>query len=402
MKQRILMVTPRYPPARGGAELYAQSICDNLKQDDFTVLTTTSLSNKDIASFQFSWPFFRRAEYQGFAVGETVSGRVRIRRLPVSYRLYSYLRIPGLRTALREELATGSYALVHALGYHHYTNLVACQEARRAGVPFILTGIDVVMPTHLPLAARLGKRVYDRLFGRRLLAMSTRVVAISESQVDELVRLGAAKERVSVVTPAIDLAPYKNVKPGKDFRATRALEGRKVFLFIGRLEEHKGVQDVLRIIPEIADPKFLFVIIGPPHGYAQALKKMVGDLGVAERVRFVHDADEQEKISYLKSAEALLLPSRMEGFGIVLVEAMACGTPCIVYDLAPMNEIVADGVTGYVEKDAEGIRRRIVELLKRRNPLSMAAIVKSAERYAQERFIRAYDKLYSERKEEKP
>ena len=79
-----------------------------------------------------------------------------------------------------------------------------------------------------------------------------------------------------------------------------------------------------------------------------------------------------------------------------MVEAMACGVPSIVYDLSPMNEVIRDGVTGFIEKDAEGIRRRIVELLGGKTRFEKAKILKEARKHSVERFAEAYESVYAD------
>lgn len=172
------------------------------------------------------------------------------------------------------------------------------------------------------------------------------VIAISQAVEDWLVRnrqLPSAK--VTVTHYGIEVEPFAPKDAG-DGSAPR-VGGPLIVGSIGRLEPRKGHEDLIRAMPDILRqvPQATLRVAGhDPWGYGPTLQAVIADLGLAEAVQLVgfsHDVP-----AFLHALDIFALASRSEGFGQVVIEAMAAGKPVVASRIAPLTEIVVDGDTG--------------------------------------------------------
>lgn len=162
---------------------------------------------------------------------------------------------------------------------------------------------------------------------------------------------GVPEEKVSVIPCGVDIEHFTPLN-AKDCRRELGLQPDKpVILWIGRLEELKGVDILIGAAAEIEEKDFVVLIVG---GGADAdrlrpeLKAEVKNAGL-EEVVFFKDAVSREKLPlYYGAADAVVIPSYYESFGLVAVEAMASGRPVIASRVGGLVSIVTDGVDGYL------------------------------------------------------
>ncbi|MDX2175299.1 MAG: glycosyltransferase family 4 protein [Candidatus Sumerlaeia bacterium] len=208
----------------------------------------------------------------------------------------------------------------------------------------------------------LGYRALDRLTRRR----AARFVAISEETRRRMVAAGYDAGRISVIPNGIDAVEV--FPPSEGTRASvRELlavpEGAPLVVQAGQLIERKSVAETLEGFARIAGrfPAAVLAFVGDGP-LREALEARAAELGVAERVRFIGHLNVMVQ-RVMGSADAVLLPSRDEPFGLVIAEAMAAGAPVAVTPVGGLRELVRDGETGVVvashdpERIAEGLAR---------------------------------------------
>ncbi len=223
----------------------------------------------------------------------------------------------------------------------------------------MIYGIEAWQPTSRWLADRLSLRV-------------SRVISISGiTQKRFLAWCRVPQERCSLLPNAIDLSAYGVGDKSRFLLERYGLTGKTVLLTFGRLvsaERAKGFDEVLELLPEliheIAD--IAYVIAGDGDD-RERLREKAQALGLAERVVFTGLVVEQEKADLYRLADAYVMPSRGEGFGFVLLEAMACGAPVVASCIDGGREAVRDGKLGILvhPNDPKDIRRGILEALGR-------------------------------------
>lgn len=194
-----------------------------------------------------------------------------------------------------------------------------------------------------------------------------RVITCSQymrRQVSEIFAL--PDEKVDVIPNGVaveDLAlPPEEVAA---FRRRTTPDGRPLLLFAGRLEYEKGVQTVLRAIERVEDAVGpVQVLVAGVGTYSSELRQLVDELDLTDRVAFTGFLADHELRLHYAAADVALAPSIYEPFGLVAVEAMACGTPVVVGDTGGLREIVADGHgLAFTPQDEVQLAQRLVALL---------------------------------------
>ena len=229
-------------------------------------------------------------------------------------------------------------------------------------------------------------------------------VATCSDEVFELVRLGADRRRISVVPCGVDLSHFTPQGPALERR-----EGVPRVVTLCRLVERKGVGNAIEAIAQVPGAELL-IAGGPPADeldrdpQARRLRALADQLGVGERVRFLGRLGRADIPPLLRSADVVACVPWYEPFGIVPLEAMACGRPVVASRVGGHIDTIVDGVSGVhvPARDPDSIAETIGALLAdpaRREALGAAAARRARKGYGWPRIARAthdvYDRLAS-------
>jgi len=158
----------------------------------------------------------------------------------------------------------------------------------------------------------------------------------------------ADPERIEVLPPGVD---HRLFSPGERAAARSRLghPGRRVLLFVGRIQPLKGLDVAVQALAEI-DDAVLWAVGGPSGadgpGELERVRALAADLGVSDRLLILPPRPHHELVDYYRAADVCLVPSRTESFGLVALEAAACGTPVVAASVGGLRSIVSDGETG--------------------------------------------------------
>jgi D-inositol-3-phosphate glycosyltransferase len=164
---------------------------------------------------------------------------------------------------------------------------------------------------------------------------------------------GDPRGRIEIVAPGVEHAFFA---PGERSGARSATDlpvDAPVILFVGRIQPLKGPDVAIRALHELGRPEALLLIVGGASGtegdteYGRA-RQLVDELGLADQVRFVPPQPHHILSSYYRAADVVVVPSRSESFGLVALEAAACGIPVVASAVGGLQSLVDDGATGYL------------------------------------------------------
>lgn len=224
--------------------------------------------------------------------------------------------------------------------------------------PGVVTFHDPTFFT-LPRVHERSKVAYFSRAARTGIARATRVIAVSEyARRGAIEHAGADDAAIDVVLNGVDHARYRPNSDGPAFPF------EPYVLFVGALEPRKNVPALIEAYGEIASaglPHHL-VLAGPPAWGAAAVDAAVESLefGKVHRLSYV---PEEDKIRLLRRASAFVYPSLAEGFGLPVLEAMACGAPVLTTTGSAPQEIAADAALLVAPGDKEALRKALEQLL---------------------------------------
>jgi type III pantothenate kinase len=223
------------------------------------------------------------------------------------------------------------------------------------------------------------------------------VIATCSDEVRELLALGADPGRLHIAPCGVDLDAFR---PGPSLRTLR----RRI-LSIGRLVERKGVHTVIEALPHVPGAELVVAggpdereLDGDPH--VRALREAALEHGVADRVRFIGRVGRADVPALLRSADVVACVPWYEPFGIVPLEAMACGVPVVGAAVGGLLDSVVDGVTGVLvpPRDAAATAAALNRVLgdeEFRRRLGQAAAAHVAERFGWPRVAALTEAVYA-------
>lgn len=192
----------------------------------------------------------------------------------------------------------------------------------------------------------------------RLVHTCRRILAATEEERKQLIaHYGACREKIGVVSCGVDLDLFR---PENKIEARRLLglaEDESIVLYVGRFDPIKGIDRLLKALAYLNDRQRVRLIIIGGDGYETAeskhLKSLSKRLGVDEAVTFVGRVRQDQLPPYYRAADVLGVTSYYESFGLVGLEALACGTPVVATPVGAMEKIISEGETGSVVKDGD-------------------------------------------------
>lgn len=215
---------------------------------------------------------------------------------------------------------------------------------------------------------------------QQVLQMADCIIAATLAEQSQLQFLyHASEEKITVIPPGVDVSHFYPIPPDEAKCAIGVPEDESMLLFVGRIEPLKGVDTLIRAIAEmrqagVADlyPHYLSIIGGDPdisqnkmNSEMARLQKLSRELGLEDLVLFLGKRSQSSLPYYYSAADVLIMPSHYESFGMVALEAMACGTPVVASQVGGLAFLIQDGVTGFVVPGGDhlALTERLTQLL---------------------------------------
>lgn len=194
--------------------------------------------------------------------------------------------------------------------------------------------------------------VFDPSLGQFSVDAAVRVIGVSSSEMREMGRhLRVREERVRIIPNGFHASRFRP-SPSRDAFRKRLGVGDEVplALYAGRLASNKGLHHLVPAFARVARgvPGARLVLAGEDQGLGAGLRALAREHGVEDRVTFTGHLSDEDYRAALACADVFVLPSEWEAFGIVLVESMACGVPCVATRVGGAADVVVDGETGFL------------------------------------------------------
>ena len=298
--------------------------------------------------------------------------------------------IPDLSVAFKEALVATRYDIIHS--HYWISGKVAMPVAKELNIPLVHTMHTMARVKNLNLAEGEVPEPMIRVQGEtQVVAAADALVANTDAEAASLVSLyEACPDNVLVVSPGVNLKVFT---AGAGRAAARKVVGldkdAHIISFVGRIQPHKGPEVLIRSIAELVShsphlrAKLITNIIGGASGANQSeverLKELTSWLGIDDVVRFAPPVPREELPQWYRASDLVCVPSYSESFGLVALEAQACGTPVVATAVGGLRTAVADGISGVLVDGHDprawsSVLARLLQEPQRRVLLSMGAI----------------------------
>jgi D-inositol-3-phosphate glycosyltransferase len=267
------------------------------------------------------------------------------------------------------------YDVIHS---HYWLSGLAARNLRHAwGVPIVQMFHTLGQMKNSVASSPEEWEPVRRIVGEvEVMSLADLLVAATPLERAQMVWLyGADAAKIAVVPCGVDLDLFRPIPREEARRVLGLPPTRRIVLFVGRIEPLKGIDTLLRamalVAPEIPhwqENLSLVIIGGAPGAGADKvsaelarLERLRADLGIEDLVTFQGAQDQDMLVYYYSAAEMVVMPSHYESFGMVALEAMACGTPVVASKVGGLAFSVQDGQTGFLvpDRDAEALAARI-------------------------------------------
>jgi D-inositol-3-phosphate glycosyltransferase len=323
-----------------------------------------------------------------------ISPGVRVRYFDCGHGSLTKEQLPAHIAGLSKEflrlLKSENYDAIHS--HYWISGKVAMPAAKELGIPLVHTMHTMARVKNLNLAEGETPEPMIRVQGEtQVVAAANALVANTDAEAASLVSLyDACPDIVNVVSPGVDLYTFT---PGQGRSAARTIVGLPqealVVSFVGRIQPHKGPEVLIRATSELVKHspllrhKLIVNIIGGASGAnteeVDRLKELATWLGIDDVVRFSPPVPRADLAQWYRAADLVVVPSYSESFGLVALEAQACGTPVVATAVGGLRTAVADGISGVLvdghdPKAWSSVIARLLQEPQRRVLLSMGAI----------------------------
>lgn len=353
MVQRIAMLSAHTSPLEqpgtgdaGGMNVYVLELSRQLARRGVEVEIFTRATSRH-------QPSLVRAE-PGILVHHVAAGPFEgLEKNDLPSQLCSFVR-DVLRAEVEQE--PGHFDLVHS--HYWLSGQVGTVARERWSVPLVHTMHTMAKVKNAMLAEGDAAEPIGRIYGEEeIVRLADRLIANTAEERRELVELyGAAPDRVAVVHPGVDLDVFRSGRQTEARRELGIAPDAALLLFAGRIQPLKAPDVVIRAAADMLrrDPslreRLVVAVVGGASGsgleHPTALSDLSARLGLDDVVRFVPTVSQRGLADWYAAASVVCVPSHNESFGLVAIEAQACGTPVVAARVGGLATAVSDGVTG--------------------------------------------------------
>ena len=303
---KVAQVCHRFYPDIGGIETHVYEISKRLAKNFEVEVLTTDPTGK----------YPKVEEIDGFTVR-------RFKSIAPSEAYYFSLEM--YRFLKRH---SSDYDIIHAHNYHAFPALFTALTKSRNKMIFT--------PHYHGRGHSFIRDILHKpykIFGRIIFEKSDAVICVSNFEKKLILKnFNVNSSKLFVIPNGINIEEFKDVEKIKK----RKNRTTKTILYVGRIEKYKGLDYVVKALKCLPE-SYILEIVGK-GSYKSKIVKLARNLGVIDRIRFYQDLSREELIERYAKADVLVLLSKHEAYGLVVAEALACKTPCIVANTSALSE----------------------------------------------------------------
>lgn len=361
--KKVLTVNKMYRPEIGGVEIVAETIAKILKENNYEsrVLTFNNINKLE---------------------EETIDG-VKVKRLPTIFEKGSVRLSHKYKKNMKKESQNADLIIFHFPSAQPEIDLLFNNKYRNAKKICFYHG-DIVGRGFLG-------NIYNKLVTQSFLEKMDKILVTSPNMKDGSKELKKFQDKVEVIPLFVDTTHfYYREKNKREFLLGKFKNKKeKMVMYIGRLGRSKGLEYLIEAFQNL-DKKNGLVIIGKGVKEKE-LKKKVKELNLEHDILFLDFVPHEELPEYYSGSDLFVLPSTYESFGLVALEAMACGVPVITTELGTGTSFHnIDGITGKViePRNSIALAKAINEILENPSKYKKENIVKRAEDFSYDKFVK--------------
>ncbi|MEY2637743.1 MAG: hypothetical protein RLZZ194_233, partial [Actinomycetota bacterium] len=296
--------------------------------------------------------------------------------------------IPALAQEFKEKIRNQGYSIIHS--HYWISGKVAMPAAKEFEIPLVHTMHTMARVKNSALAEGESPEPMIRVQGEsQIVEAANALIANTDAEAASLVGLyDACPDNVAVVAPGVDL--YNFTPNRKDARYHLGIDPKKLVIsFVGRIQPHKGPEILIRAINEMMThnpelrPVLQVFITGGASGVKNhediRMRELVNWLKLDDVIKFLEPLSREKLPDLYRSSDLVCVPSYSESFGLVALEAQACGTPVVASAVGGLRTAVADGISGVLvdghnPKAWSSVLARLLMEPQRRILLSLGAV----------------------------
>jgi len=344
----VLHVIPYFNPKRGGDVNVCCMVAKELanKGNNVTIITTDYEFDKEYASS---------------------IKKVNIIPFRCFVNLSLFLISPSMINWLKKNLA--DFDVIHLHDFRTFQNILIWHYAKKYNIPYIIQAHG-----DLPYAGikNRRKRAFDEMFGYPILNNASGLIALTATELEEYINMGAKKENIVIIPNGVDLSGFEILPKKGEFRKKFSIsQNYKIILYIGRIHKTKGLDLLLhafRYLLNEQDNKsqIILLVVGPDYGELESLKKLAKDLDIADNVVFTGFVSQREKTEAFVDADIFVTPTFL-GFPVSFLEACICGKPIITTTNGDNLDWINNSVGYVVDFDEHHLAAGMLNILNDRN-----------------------------------
>ena len=381
---KVAMLTPFFTAQLGGPYNVIMEIVPYLENLGISskVLTTSS-----IKKYGRKYTEFYEKKFSDFEI----------------FRFHSFLRFKEYRISLEMFPYMVKHEkdidIIHSHALRSYPEDLGVILSLAKKKPFIISphgGISI----NWDYRDKIPKMISDKTLGYLRKFITPHYIAVTKMEIPLIKNLGVDDDHVHFIPHGVNLDIFKPVD-SSNLKKNLGIEGSKIILYVGRIAKGKGVDKLVKILADLRREKMdvKLVIVGNDAGYLPIVKSLINNLHLNEHVVLIGFVNKINLAKYYSMADLVVYPSRQEIFGLVLVEAMACGKPVIGSDIMGPSEIIINGKTGYTSnfRDLKKLSEMILHLLeddKKMTQMGKNGLNRVKENYTWKKAAESHFNLY--------